>query len=200
MIISLDEKRGDIRHIEPNNKAFKDLISNLQLVDVENIHGAYTWTNRRLFQQQITCHLDYYPISKEMKLARVQLESSILPMTGSNHWPISLWVEFLGSPQWKPFWFEKICLTYLDFQVNGQQRWEEAFVDWGTLMYYFQQMLKFFKRHLKEWKKNVFENTFQAQKIVEKNARGSIAYSLARANQDISRWTCKPFIANIRVL
>jgi hypothetical protein len=37
----------------------------------------------------------------------------------------------------------------------------------GTLMYHFQQKLKNFKQHLKDWNKNVFGNIFQAQKDLE---------------------------------
>ena len=38
----------------------------------------------------------------------------------------------------------------------------------GTLMYCFQNKLKKFKQHLKDWNKNVFGNIFQAQKSLEK--------------------------------
>jgi hypothetical protein len=38
-------------------------------------------------------------------------------------------------------------------------------------MYRFQQKLKNFKRHLKEWNKNVFGNIFQAERDLEQRLK-----------------------------
>jgi hypothetical protein len=34
------------------------------------------------------------------------MEANILPASGSNHWPIQLWLDTVGSPKNKPFRFE----------------------------------------------------------------------------------------------
>ena len=43
----------------------------------------------------------------------------------------------------------------------------------GTKMYCFQKNLKYFKQHVHQWNKEVFENIFQERKLLEQN-RGPI--------------------------
>eukprot|EP00253_Pinus_taeda_P029601 PITA_29601 len=45
----------------------------------------------------------------------ITVESDILPSGGSDHWPISLIVEVLGTPRNKPFRFEKFWLDHPNF-------------------------------------------------------------------------------------
>ena len=52
MILTLEEKRGGEKHLEPDNAKFQELIENLRLVDIESGNGTYTWTNKRSGHQQ----------------------------------------------------------------------------------------------------------------------------------------------------
>eukprot|EP00253_Pinus_taeda_P019748 PITA_19748 len=49
----------------------------------------------------------------------ITTESDILPSGGSDHWPVSLIVEVLGTPRNKPFRFEKLW-SALDYRSNNQ--------------------------------------------------------------------------------
>jgi hypothetical protein len=46
MILTLEEKRGEKKCLEQDNVKFQELIEQLNLVDIENGNGTYTWTNR----------------------------------------------------------------------------------------------------------------------------------------------------------
>jgi hypothetical protein len=46
MILMLEEKRGGKKFLEQDNIKFQELIEQLNLVDIENGNGTYTWTNR----------------------------------------------------------------------------------------------------------------------------------------------------------
>jgi hypothetical protein len=89
------------------------------------------------------------------------LEASILPRSGSDHWPIQLWIETTSTPKYKPFIFEKFWLTHPDFPELSMKWWSKAEVTRGTLMYRFQQRLKNFKQSVRDWNKNVFGNIFR---------------------------------------
>jgi hypothetical protein len=43
------------------------------------------------------------------------MEASIFPASGSDHWPIQLWIDTVGSSQSNPFRFEKFLLSHPDF-------------------------------------------------------------------------------------
>lgn len=111
----------------------------------------------------MTCRLDHFLISKSTMLSGQSIEASILPSTGSDHWPICLSMEILGIPLQKPFRFEKFWLSHLDFQENVARWWHNATIDKGTLIYRFQQKLK----NLKIWNKTVFHNIFQDKRALE---------------------------------
>jgi hypothetical protein len=46
MILTLEEKRGGKKCLEQDNIKFQELIEQLNLVDIENGNGTYTWTNK----------------------------------------------------------------------------------------------------------------------------------------------------------
>ena len=92
------------------------------------------------------------------------MESTILNFSGSDHWPLQLWVDVLATPSKKPFRFEQFWLDHPDFRANIQDWWREAEVPCGSKMYRFQQKLKNLKQTLKLWNKHTFGNIFDSQK------------------------------------
>jgi len=46
MILTLEEKGGGKKILEQDNIKFQQLIEQLNLIDIENGNGTYTWTNR----------------------------------------------------------------------------------------------------------------------------------------------------------
>jgi hypothetical protein len=40
------------------------------------------------------------------------VEATILPKSGSDHWPVQLWIDTIATPKFKPFRFEKFWLTH----------------------------------------------------------------------------------------
>lgn len=153
IILSLVEKKGGIQRLDNDSEGLKNLIETFLLVDLESTNGDFTWTNRRSDTQQITCQLDRFLVFENLMLEVHALESSILTVPGSDHWPIQLWMDITCTPRCKPFRFKKIWLSHLDFQPNIQKRWTEAIIPHDTSMYKFQQKLKNLKIRLKEWNK-----------------------------------------------
>jgi hypothetical protein len=95
------------------------------------------------------------------------IEANILPLAGSDHWPVSLCLDAGATPKLKPFRFEKFWLSHPDFHWLAKSWWNQAEIEHGTCMYKFQQCLKNFKQHLKLWNKTTFGNIFQRMQEIE---------------------------------
>jgi len=68
MILTLEEKRRGKKCLEQNNIKFQELIYRLNLVDIENGNGTYTWTKRFLGHQKISYSLERFLISETLML------------------------------------------------------------------------------------------------------------------------------------
>jgi hypothetical protein len=167
MIMSLEEKTGGSKRLDPESSKFQALPAHLNLVDIENSNGTFTWSNRRSGNQQVACRLDRFLVTEELIESGLCMESLILPKAGSDHWPIALQILADTTPALKPFRFEKFWLTHPDFQQLATLWWQQAAVDQGTKMYNFQQRLKNFKQSLKHWNRTSFGNIFQSIKDIE---------------------------------
>eukprot|EP00253_Pinus_taeda_P017898 PITA_17898 len=93
MITSLMEKKGGLQKLNRDGEQFKDFIDNARLVYVYPKQGKFTWNNRRGGENLISSRLDRFLVSENLLLDGKNVESSILPSGGSDHWPISLIVE-----------------------------------------------------------------------------------------------------------
>jgi hypothetical protein len=55
MILSLEEKIGGTKKLEQDSGKLKTHIDHLNLVDIKNSNGTFTWSNRRSGNQHIAC-------------------------------------------------------------------------------------------------------------------------------------------------
>eukprot|EP00253_Pinus_taeda_P024854 PITA_24854 len=90
MITKLEENKGGRTMLEQENGHFKEFIQNNLLIDMQFSNGMHTWSNCRAGQQQIASRLDRFLISDNAVHLGDDISASILPYTGSDHWPISL--------------------------------------------------------------------------------------------------------------
>eukprot|EP00253_Pinus_taeda_P013888 PITA_13888 len=167
MITSLMEKKGGLQKLNRDGEQFKDFIDNASLVDVYPKQGNFTWNNRRGGENLISSRLDHFLVSENLLLDGKNVESSILPSGGSNHWPISLIVEVPGTPRNKPFRFEKFWIEHPNFLTMVEKWWVEPLAEEGSKMFNLQKRLKNIKLKLKDWNKTVFGNIFQEKATIE---------------------------------
>jgi len=80
-------------------------------------------------------------------------------------------MDIASSPRKNPFLFEFFWLNHPEFHENHHQWWEEVAIFHGSLMYQFQQRLKFFKMSLEIWNKTIFGNIFHAQQVLEQRMK-----------------------------
>jgi len=103
IIRNLEEKKGGSRRLDRDSCDFNSLIDDLRLIDLEASNDIHTWTNRRTGAHQIACKLDRFLISEPLLLNGSTVESTILNLPGSDHWPIRLWMDVTATPGKKPF-------------------------------------------------------------------------------------------------
>eukprot|EP00253_Pinus_taeda_P022169 PITA_22169 len=167
MITNLLEKKGGLRKLNRDAKAFTGFIETVKLVDIHPKSGLFTWNNRRGGESLIASRLDRFLILESIIMEGIIAESDILPSGGSDHWPISLIVEVQGTPRNKPFRFENFWLDHPNLLEMVKKWWSKPLEVRGSKMFNLQKKLKATKEKIKDWNKTVFGNIFQEKAILE---------------------------------
>ena len=108
------------------------------LVDTKKINGTFTWNNKRGGASQVASKLDRFIISEDLFLSGPTMTASILPFGGSNHWPVQLKANFMGTPGNRPFRFGNAYLSHPEFTSNNDKWWREDLNIQGTRMFLLQ--------------------------------------------------------------
>ena len=126
LIRNLDEKKGGIRSLNIASTLFNNTISDLDLIDVRNSNGIFTWNNKQSGDRGISCRLDRLLLSESVMMDGGNLRAIVLPVAGSNHWPITLeWDNVRFNPR-RPFRFEKFWILQPNFQEKLKNWWENS--------------------------------------------------------------------------
>eukprot|EP00253_Pinus_taeda_P009929 PITA_09929 len=149
MITRLDERRGGRCRSSQEGSHLKDFIQNNWLIDLPSNNGVFTWNNRQAGSLQIASRLDRFLLSDNAIHLGGDFAASILPFTGSDHWPISLHWSRPGNNIRRPFRFEAFWLTHLDFHELISTEWKSFHPPPSSKMFQFQQKLKYLKGKIK---------------------------------------------------
>ena len=117
MITELEEKLGGRRKLDKESNDFKAYIQHNSLMDLPFDNSIFTWNNKRAGTQQIASRLDKFLLSDNFVHLGGDISTSILPLAGSVHWPISLQWKNPRNSNRKPFKFEAFWLTHLEFNT-----------------------------------------------------------------------------------
>lgn len=172
MITNLAKKKGGLRKLDKDVEAFSTFTAASKLIDVSTANGLHTWNNKQGGNRQVASRLDRFLISESIMLHSLYMEGNILPIRGSNHWPVQLHFTNMIKPQNRPFRFKRFWIDHTTFMQNIQSWWTQTSVKSDNIMYIFQQKLKSVKTKLKCWNKNTFGNIFEAKKDLEEKKGG----------------------------
>lgn len=167
MITTLEEKSGGLRRIYSNMEAFRDMISEQRMVDIQTINGNHTWNNRRGGTNQIASRLDRFLISEKIMMKYVFIEATILPVVGSDHWLIKLEIDLKQSPKRRLFMFEAFWLRDQMFLPKIEEWWTKSRQSGRSKMQAFQLKLKELRGKIKKWNKEEFGDIFKEQQRLE---------------------------------
>ena len=85
--------------------------------------------------KDIACLLDHFLVSESIMMNGGELKVSVLPSARSDHWPIKLEWDNVGTNLRRPFRFEIFWLDHPDFQPLIQQWWKDFHPSEGTPIY-----------------------------------------------------------------
>jgi hypothetical protein len=135
----------------------EDLISELDLFDVQPSKGKFTWSNKILGVGHIASRLDHFLIHSSILLLPLNILSQIVPWGISDHRPIALSFDKVENLGPIPFKFNPIWMDSPDFLPLISSVWS-IWVD-GTPVYIWEQKLKKDKQAIKDWVKVSSHNT-----------------------------------------
>ena len=134
------------------------IIQNNWMIDIHSNNGLHTWNNKRPEPMQIASRLDRFLISDNVVHLGGEFTTSILPFSGSDHWPIALHWSRPGSHIRRPFRFEAFWLNHPNFSEFVRTSWIKFNPTDGTKMSIFQRKLKHLKSEIKQWNYSTFGN------------------------------------------
>ena len=149
MITNLAGKKGGLRRLDKDSEAFNTFIVESKLIDISTVNGLHTWNNKQGRNSQIASSLDRFLMSESILLQNIDMEANILPIRGSDHWPVQIHFTNLDKPHNRQFRFEAFWTEHPSFMQNIQRWWTQATIRSDNIMYIFQQKLKTIKINLK---------------------------------------------------
>ena len=82
--------KGERMHMEWDSNGFKKFIQRNNIIDLHTSNGIFTLNNKRGGAHQIASRLDRFLITKDIICLGGNIDSTIIPMAGYDHWPIEL--------------------------------------------------------------------------------------------------------------
>jgi exonuclease III len=171
IITSLAEKKGGTRRLDRDAEEFSNFIDRAEMVDLQTKNGQFTWTNKRMNQFQVATRLDRFLISESIIMQGLTLDCNILPWGGSDHWPVQLEAGFQTTPKNRPFRFEKFWIDHPTFKEKIKQWWREEQPEQGTRMFKLHKKLKYIRKKLKEWNRDIFGNINTEKNDIEEKMK-----------------------------
>ena len=89
-ILNLNEKTRGVSQISQPMKDFNEWYSDHNLIDIPCSNGIYTWNNKRKDFAYITEKLDIFFIKGNLEINYLNIQTVILPIVGSDHFPVRL--------------------------------------------------------------------------------------------------------------
>ena len=123
LIANLGEKKGGRGTLDKFQEAFSKFLTRSSLVDVEMGSSWFTWNNKHGGEHLVASRLDRFLVSENVMHSTGEIIAVVLPMNGSDHWPISLSWDWTSSPRGKPFRFESFWMEHKDFKNLVGQWW-----------------------------------------------------------------------------
>ena len=165
-ILSINEKIGGNHQLSQASKDFKAWCDSHSLIDIPISNGIYTWNNRRQNFAYIAEKLDRFMIKGDLDAKNMNFHSSILPIAGSDHFPVRFEFSEPQKPARNPFKCEKMWFLDADFLNNIKEWWaQDEFV--GSKMYVFVAKMKKLKERILRWNKEHFKDIFKEKIDIE---------------------------------
>jgi exonuclease III len=123
--LATTEKKGGSIVRDPTREWVEDIMSEWELEDVKPTKGNYTWSNKRAGPGHIAARLDRFLVQSSLLLLDLNLTSSILPHSVSDHKPILLEISSDKNLRPIPFRFSPAWIQIDGYQNLVTKIWNE---------------------------------------------------------------------------
>ena len=89
-ILNLNEKIGGVSRISQHMKDFNEWYAYHSLIDIPCCNEIYTWNNKQKDFTYIAEKLDRFFIRGDLEINNLNIQTVILPIAGSDHFPVIL--------------------------------------------------------------------------------------------------------------
>ena len=165
-ILNNNEKIGGNQHLSQASKDFKAWCDSHSLIDIPISNGIYTWNNRRQNFSYIVEKLDMLMIKGDLDAKNLNFHSSMLPIAGSDHFPVRFEFSEPQQPARNPFKCEKMWFLDENF-INKIKEWWALDKFEGSKMYVFVAKMRKLKERILRWKKEHFNDIFKEKLDIE---------------------------------
>lgn len=165
-IMDKEEKFGGSQILSQINKEFKSWTERNLLTDIPTKNGLFTWNNRRKDFNYIAERLDRFMVKGDLSSFGLDIMAEILPISGSDHFPITLNIVEPTKPFRNAFKCEKMWFLDATFMEHIKKWWYDDRPQ-GSKMFCFISKMKNLKRKIKEWNKEHFKNIFKTKIKIE---------------------------------
>jgi exonuclease III len=126
LTLAATEKKGGSIVRDPAREWVEDLMSSWELEDIKPAKGKYTWSNKRVGPGHIAARLDRFLAQSTFLIMGLNLSSTILPHSVSDHKPITLDLSFetnLGPIPFRfnPKWIQEASYPALVARTGMEQ-------------------------------------------------------------------------------
>lgn len=145
---------------------FREWCIGNKLIDIPCNNGIYTWNNKHKDFAHIAEILDRFLIRGDLGVNDLNIQSSILPIAGSDHFPVRLELIEPKKPSRNPFKCEKMWFLDASFLGKISEWWSQGEFE-GSKIFCFVSKMKWLKENILNWNRNHFNNIFKEKLDIE---------------------------------
>ncbi|XP_059078137.1 uncharacterized protein LOC131876697 [Cryptomeria japonica] len=146
---------------------FSAFVMDFGLLEIPFRMRDFTWTNRRSGFLNISEWLDRFFIVGDWSESHWNCAAEILPITGSDYYPICLRIQDDSALERYPFKFEAMWLRDNNIRNLVEQWWRHNPERPCNKAFIFFKKLQFLKEQFKKWNRESFSNIFNEKLGIE---------------------------------
>lgn len=174
--------------IDPFAEVIKDIMRDVDLIDLPLTGNCSTWMNGRQGKQFIGKQIDHFVISEGLSSCMRGIRANAEDVILSNHRPISLVWDFKGKPLGFPFKFNRRWLGDEDFNIMIKDYINHHKRNVGSsAMSHFSFLLRDLKIVVRRWERDKLRQEKERFWVIL-SERAMILKEVANRNQSDDLW------------
>eukprot|EP00253_Pinus_taeda_P011708 PITA_11708 len=152
LIRNVDEKLGGNFYVDPSRDSLEAIIQNHNLVDIPPQNGRFTWSNKRIGNNNIKERLNRILVQERTVARFSNIQRKIIQGYISDHKPVALTLDKGKNMGPLPFKYNKPWDSNEEFRDLIKEQWAKEII--GSPHYIWEAKLKSLRTVIKRWARN----------------------------------------------